>query len=252
MIRAVTRPRILLVPELSEVLWGRIEPLLSEWAEVATYDAPGVGTQQGTEGLDAEAIAKRGLAEIDRRGWDRCFVVADGYALEPAARLADTRSNAVQGLALGHAHLAIRREGPEPTVNAELAGAIQQMVKVDFRSFVRALTQLTQGAVDDELADRLMERLDQRVAVEYARALVGSRVSIAPFLKRYGGPLLLVEHEDCLFWTDSGYEEATAAFPDAETASVADTPSTSPDFVKKLRLFCERVADEDERGAANG
>jgi hypothetical protein len=36
------RPRILLVPHFSELDW-RIKPLLEEWAQVASFDAPGVG-----------------------------------------------------------------------------------------------------------------------------------------------------------------------------------------------------------------
>ena len=38
------RPRILLVPHFSELDW-RIKPLLEEWAQVASFDAPGVGDE---------------------------------------------------------------------------------------------------------------------------------------------------------------------------------------------------------------
>jgi hypothetical protein len=36
------RPRILLVPHFSDLEW-RIKPLLEGWAQVASFDAPGVG-----------------------------------------------------------------------------------------------------------------------------------------------------------------------------------------------------------------
>jgi len=36
------RPRLLLIPEFTEVTWT-IKPRLEEWAEVASYDPPGVG-----------------------------------------------------------------------------------------------------------------------------------------------------------------------------------------------------------------
>jgi hypothetical protein len=39
----VTRPRLLLVPEFTEVEWTQIRPQLDEWADVASYDPPGVG-----------------------------------------------------------------------------------------------------------------------------------------------------------------------------------------------------------------
>ena len=42
------RPRLLLVPMLTEVEWV-IRPLLEEWAEVASYDAPGVGDEPAVE-----------------------------------------------------------------------------------------------------------------------------------------------------------------------------------------------------------
>ena len=46
--RAMDRPRVLLVPTLTEVEW-KIRPLIEEWAEVASFDAPGVTiTTSGT------------------------------------------------------------------------------------------------------------------------------------------------------------------------------------------------------------
>jgi hypothetical protein len=45
------RPRLLLVPEFTELEWV-IRPKLAEWAEVATYDPPGVGG----EPIPAEAL----------------------------------------------------------------------------------------------------------------------------------------------------------------------------------------------------
>jgi hypothetical protein len=56
--RCVQRPRILLVPTVTELEW-RIAPLLSEWAEVATYDVPGVGQEPPVEPMDPGAVAER-------------------------------------------------------------------------------------------------------------------------------------------------------------------------------------------------
>ena len=36
------RPRLLLVPSFTELEWG-IRPELEEWAEVVSFDCPGVG-----------------------------------------------------------------------------------------------------------------------------------------------------------------------------------------------------------------
>ena len=53
------RPRVLLVPTLTEVEW-KIRPLIEEWAEVASFDAPGVGDEPATT-LTPEAISPEGL-----------------------------------------------------------------------------------------------------------------------------------------------------------------------------------------------
>ena len=74
------RPRLLLVPMLTELEWV-IKPQLEEWAEVATYDAPGVGDEPPVEDPGSEATARRGLAEADRRGWDSFVVVADEFGV---------------------------------------------------------------------------------------------------------------------------------------------------------------------------
>jgi hypothetical protein len=54
----MSRPRLLLVPSFTE-LEGGILPLLEEWAEVATFDMPGVGEQPA----DEEAGAPAGAAQ---------------------------------------------------------------------------------------------------------------------------------------------------------------------------------------------
>jgi hypothetical protein len=79
----MSRPRLLLIPEFTELSWT-IKPQLAEWAEVASYDPPGVGAEPLPEGdvasFTREVIADRGLEELDRLGWDRFFVLADGWA----------------------------------------------------------------------------------------------------------------------------------------------------------------------------
>jgi hypothetical protein len=79
------RPHLLLVPQLAELEWV-IQPLLEEWADVATYDAPGVGDEPPVDDFGAEAVARRGLEEIERRGWERFFVVADEFGAAAATR----------------------------------------------------------------------------------------------------------------------------------------------------------------------
>src|SRR5206468_4692610 len=74
----MSRPRLLLVPLLTELEWDPIRPQLEEWAEVASFDVPGVGEEPAAPTLDRETMVQRGLVELERRGWDRCVVAADG------------------------------------------------------------------------------------------------------------------------------------------------------------------------------
>jgi hypothetical protein len=69
----VNRPRLLLVPEFTELEWAPIRPQLEEWSEVASYDPPGVGDEPEAETLDRAAIVQRGFKELDHREWASCF-----------------------------------------------------------------------------------------------------------------------------------------------------------------------------------
>jgi hypothetical protein len=235
----MTRPRLLLVPTLTEVEWG-IRPLLTEWADVASYDAPGLGSEQATEGVALEAVAERGLSELDRRGWDRCVVVADEFGVAAAVELADRRPAGVQALALGHPHLSFEREGERAPIRSEMLDAFGQLARTDYKSYVRALSQLTRGAYDDEFADRYMERVPPEVAASWLDLNLPryERSRTAEVLYRLDVPLLLAEHRECLLFTRAGYEDAVAAFPAATTASVEEKPSMSPAFAEALREFC--------------
>jgi hypothetical protein len=137
------RPRLLLVPLLTEIEW-LIRPQLEEWAEIATFDVPGVGEERPADPLDRRAIVERALLEVDRRGWQSYVLVCDGSALPTGVRVAHERASAVEAMALGHARLANRLEGERPTVNREVMEAFDQLVETNYADFVRhGLTQLT-------------------------------------------------------------------------------------------------------------
>lgn len=237
----MARPRILLVPTLTEVEW-RIKPLLEEWAEVASYDAPGVGDEPAGE-LSQQAIVDRGVAEIERRNWDRCVVVGDEAGAPQAVRVAAARPENVAALALGHAALSFETDGSRAPINGEVTAALAKVARTDYRSYVRALTQVTQQAYDDEFAELYMSRVPQEVAETYIEVLLGRRSAerVEPSLRALGLPLLLVEHKGCLMWTREGFEDAERAFPDADTASVELKPSVNPEFAKLLKDFCAKL-----------
>jgi hypothetical protein len=241
--RAMDRPKVLLVPTLTEIEW-KIRPLIEEWAEVVSFDAPGVGDEPATV-RTAEAIVARGVAEIERRGWERCVIVGDEVGAAQAAHVAGARPAATRALVLGHATLTFGRDGPRRPLNGELFDALVQLAHTDYRSYVRALCQLTQHAYDDELADRYMERVPQEVALGYLEHLLPRMEAehLEPILRSLDVPMLLVEHRGCLGWTAEGFEDAVAAFPEATTGSVEIKASCDPRFAELIREFCEGLSE---------
>src|SRR4051812_8383458 len=121
------RPRLLLCPQFTEVEWT-IAPQLSEWAEVATFDAPGVGDEPMPTGaptdFSRETVEEGARGEVDQGGWDSYFVAGDAWGTATAVRFARARPESVLGSALGHATLNYGREGGRPAVNKEVTAAM--------------------------------------------------------------------------------------------------------------------------------
>jgi hypothetical protein len=256
----VTRPRLLLVPFVTELEWEKISPLLGDWAEVATFDPAGVGdeplpaeldpgadgTEDGPETLAIwrEATAARGLEEVERRGWGSYFVVADSYGIKPAVMLAGRDRERVRGLALGHAALAHDRGGPRPSVNLEVWEAMSNLMRTDTSGFISyGVAQLTQGAVSEEQAARWLERFPHRGLVARLWRLLGEHSEpVGDELRELGLPLLLAQHVGCLSATQEGFDDIVEAFPGAATAACPEACAASPAFATALREFCA-VAD---------
>jgi pimeloyl-ACP methyl ester carboxylesterase len=239
----VARPRILLCPQFTEVEWT-IAPRLAEWAEVATFDAPGVGDEPmpggDLESFDREMVVQRGLREVERLGWDSYFVVGDAWGTATAVRLAAARPESVLGLALGHACLSYEREGPRPAVNKEVTAAMTQLLRSDYDSFVRyGMTQFTQGGFDEETSERIVARFPPMEIASKVWEMNIDRVEpIGEMLGKLDMPILLAKHEGCLVFTDEGYEDAVRALPEARRTSVARASSASDEFASALRDFC--------------
>jgi pimeloyl-ACP methyl ester carboxylesterase len=240
------RPRLLLVPFLTELEWA-IRPQLEDWADVASFDAPGVGDEPAAEAFGRDAIARRGLAELDRRGWERCVLVADGFGGRSAVRLAEARPEAIAALALGHARLSNAMEGERAPLNRAVVEAFSQLVRTDVRSFIRyGLTQVTHGSFGDQLAERMLERVPSDVARAAWDMASNEPEPFGETLAALDVPLLLGRHEGCLVTTEEGVEDALAAFPEARSVSVPDAPAVSPEFAEALRSFCAELDAQGE------
>jgi hypothetical protein len=241
------RPRLLLIPNLTEIEWVN-RPRLEEWAEVASYDAPGVGAEPPVEDFGSRAIARRGLEEIERRGWDRCFVAADEFGVVAAVHLATSAPEVVQGMALGHARLSNRTEGPGAPLNKEVHSACSSLIAKDTRSFVRQLFRMTGGErMEGGYGEGMVEEYSRRVPVDLMLPFWDSRpderADFSSELRELGTPLLLAQHDGCVLFTDDGYRAAVEALPHARAVRVDDKPSTSSEFAQVLQAFCtEHVA----------
>lgn len=239
------RPRILLVPEFTDLTWT-IKPLLEEWAEVASYELPGVGEEPLPRGnpreLTREVVVDRGLEVVDEHGWDRFFVAADGWATGTAIALAQTRPGSIEGLAFGHATLSQRRHGDRPPINPEVYDAMDQLIRSDAEAFIRhGIVQTTKGGVSEDLAAKMVERFPKDLVVVGWEVVTAEGDDIEDDLRALGLPLLLGKHEGCLMTTDEGYEDAVTAFPEARRVATEDPCDADPAFAEALREFCEEV-----------
>jgi hypothetical protein len=250
------RPRLMLVSSFTELEWG-IRPLLEDWAEVASFDTPGVGDEPIPADLDIgasgasellgrwrEAAAERGLAEADRHGWERFVLVTDSHGSPTAVRLARERRESILALAIGHASLSHGHEGDRAPMRAGVWDAMAQLAKQGSDAFVRhGIAQMTRGGVSEDVAQQMLERFpDVALVTAMVEALGQEPEPIGDDLAELGLPLLLAKHEGCLGRTDEGFEDIVAAFPEAETVICPETCSSSPDFAEALRRFCEQTA----------
>jgi hypothetical protein len=226
---------------LTELEWV-IRAQLEQWAEVATFDIPGVGNEPPAERLDRQAIVDRALLELDRRGWDSYVVVCDGSALPTGVRVAHARRDAVEGMALGHARLVNRMDGERPTANRAVMEAFDQLAEGSYADFVRhGLTQVTHGSIGDELAERMLERVPIELGRSVWRMNLFDSEPFDQLIREVDVPLLFAKHEGCLGSTDEGFEDAVAAFPDARAISVPEAPAVSSEFAAALREFCAEL-----------
>jgi hypothetical protein len=238
----VNRPRLLLIPQLTEIEWLN-RPALEEWAEVASYDAPGVGDEPPVEDFGSKAIGRRGLEEMQRRGWDRCFVAADEFGLAAALHLATSAPDAVQGIALGHARLSNDVDGDRAPVNPAVHSASESLIRRDQRTFVHQFFRMTGGeGMVGGYGQGMIREFLRRVPVELMLPFWGSRpqegAGFHDQLRSLDVPILLAQHRGCLLFTEDGFDDAVAAFPHAQAVRCDDKPSTSEHFAQVLREFC--------------
>jgi hypothetical protein len=152
--------------------------------------------------------------------------------------VAHRRPDVVAALAVGHAALSTSREGERPAVSAAVYDLVTELVGSDAPAFLRhGVVQATSGAIDEELADRLIARVPQDRLVEFWE-LITVPSHYEAELARVQVPLLFARHDGCVMHTEEGFEDAAARFPGARVAVVKEAPCADPDFGEALREFC--------------
>jgi hypothetical protein len=233
------RPRLLLVSGVSELEW-QIKPQLEEWAEVAAYDPPGVGESPGE--WSVEASSERGLKELDDRGWDGYVLVTDGWGTAYADGIIRARPNAVRGIVIGHAALSARMTGDRAPLNGPVWDAMSNLISQGQEAFARfAIPQFTRDGIKEEVAGEMVKRVPVPVFEAMFEAIKGLDFDLEDLMRPLDVPLLLARHEDCLVFTEDGYADVTAAFPEARTVSTKLTCSVDPAFANAIREFCEEI-----------
>jgi ketosteroid isomerase-like protein len=246
---------------------------LEEWAEVATFDLPGIGAEPMPDGIEADperapnllaswraAGVETGLREVARLGWDRFVVITDDLGAPTAVEIAKHRRGAALGLALGHASLSHATEGERAPMNAAIWQVLAQLAHQGSEQFVRyGIAQATQGGISEEVAQRMIERFpDMGLVSATVDALARAAEPIGEDLAELGLPMLFAKHDGCLGRTDEGFEDVIAAFPAARTAVCAETCASSPSFADAIRDFCESISEDNVElmqrmlGAFNG
>jgi pimeloyl-ACP methyl ester carboxylesterase len=253
----VARPHLLLVPSYTELEWA-IRSELEEWAEVASFDPPGVGHEPLPDGVALHAdmpeperremlhlwraaTVDLGLRRVDERGWERFFVAADSFGTPTGMQLVARRPEAVQGFAIGHAALSNSFDGDRAPSNRAVYEAMASLLRTDSEAFIRyGISQMTQGSIDEELAEQMTERFpDTDLVVAVWESMGSDPEPIGDELAAISAPLLLGKHQGCLGRTDEGFEDIVAAFPQARTVICPEACQASPTFAAALREFCE-------------
>jgi len=238
----VDRPQILLFSLLTAAEWP-VLPEIEEWADVALVTGPW---------LEDGQAAQAALEQMEDRAWDRAIAVCDEWSVVKAIEFIEAEPERVLGFAHGHACLELRTDGPRPTLNAQVVSTYEQLLRTDFRSYARAISQTTRGDLDDAVVERILSEsshADLIAMFDRVRGKLG--VSFEPALRAYGGPLLFAWHSECLLWTREGFDDAAKVFPDAELVEVSRKPSASPEFAAVLRRFaadCLAASTEERAG----
>ena len=86
----------------------------------------------------------------------------------------------------------------------------------------------------------------ERIPVSYMRRawelIRAEHEPVQDLISELDCPLLFVRRGGCLLFNDEGFEDISAAFPDARTTIAEKAPSADPTFAAALRSLAEEIA----------
>jgi len=166
-------------------------------------------------------------------------MVCDEWAIWKAVEIAESRPDLIRAFAHGHACTQLTRSGERASLNGSVVETYLQLLHTDFRTWSRALTQTTRGDYDEAQVDAVLAGMTHEYVIAlFDRIAARDGQSFAPTIHALDVPLLLGHHSECLLWTEQGFKEVVAEFPDATTVATTTKPSASPEFAEALRNFC--------------
>lgn len=203
-----------------------------------SFDTPGCGERRGEPPSGIEGIAAAGAERLDELGWDSCVAVCDSHSQGAGAELA-LRDPRVIGLGIGHAALRYDVDGPRPALSPGVHSGAAQLLETDYRAFVHAITQMTQGALGDEWVAPFLEQVPPEVARDGLSQLPDQE--LASRLTGVEIELLIARHLDCVLWVPERFDDVVEALPGATAIDCHDVPLADPAFHGALRELCARV-----------
>lgn len=230
----MSRPRILFMPITAAFEAERFAGFV-DWAEIESFDSPGAGARKGEEPAGVQGVVQAALEHLDELGWDRFTLVCDSHAQAAGIELALTRPDRIEVLAIGHAAARYSLGEDRPAIIPAMHDVAEQLLETDYRSFARAVTQMTQGLADERFVEAWIEAVPQRVTQSVLGDLANRQPELVARLQGTSIPTVLGEHRGCVMWTEQSFADAVDALPDAHVVTSDGIPVHDPEFLRILR-----------------
>jgi hypothetical protein len=212
-----------------------------DWAEVASCDSPGAGGARDEAPNGVQGVVEAAIARLDDLGWDQCCLVGDSHGQAAAIELALSQPERFTGVCISHAAAHYRLVGDRPAMTPAVHDAALQLLDTDYRSFARAITQLTLGLADDEWVERWAAEVPQRAAKSIFGDLSERQPDLVSRLAASDLPVVLGQHKGCVMWTPEAFADACAAVPNARIARCDGIPVMEAPFLDAVRDVASRV-----------